>query len=362
VIDALRGAPRDFFGYTLWPPATRVLRELGVLDELVNLGCRLDAFRWYDDRLREKVSLDLARVAEPGGFIGILPSRIHAVLGSAAERLGVEILGGVSDWQLTRRSASGVRVTTLGLGGKELRARVVVGCDGAESAVRRRLKMRAMRWRAPRQLVLTGIGGALPVRESHQTLGRGWSSGCLSLGDGGSWLYGISHGSPAGDPVDVVRTRARMDPIVGEAANELTAVAPFRPSSIRVATWARDGVLLLGDAAHAMLPHLGLGGSLTLEDIPVMVEVLADALRRDDVSAAALSEFQHRRAARVAYAQRVSELWALATTTALPGVGAIRDVNLRRMAARPRLLETFVSELASGRGPRLRTRLAVLLP
>ncbi|KAK6162877.1 hypothetical protein DH2020_002718 [Rehmannia glutinosa] len=33
-----------------------------------------------------------------------------------------------------------------------------------------------------------------------------------------------------------------------------------------VKTWARGRVILLGDAAHAMLPNLGQGGSMAIED------------------------------------------------------------------------------------------------
>jgi 2-polyprenyl-6-methoxyphenol hydroxylase-like FAD-dependent oxidoreductase len=362
VFDSRPGLPRDFFGYTLWPPATRVLRELGVFDELATGACTLDALRWYDSSGGQSALLDLTRISNPGDFLGTLPSRVQKTLEQAAEHNGVEILRGVSDWRLSPKAAASTHVSALGPQARELKARIVLGCDGSDSLVRRRLKLRAVRWRPPRQHILTGIGGRLPVTESHQTLGHGWSSGCLSLGEDGSWLYGIAHRPATGDPAAEVRAYTCVDPAVREAANQLTTVASFRPWSVRVPRWARDGALLMGDAAHAMLPHLGLGGSLTLEDVPVMADVVVDALARNDVSARALGEFQRLRARRVAYATRVSELWALATTAALPGVGAIRDVNLRRMTKDPGLLEHFVSELASAQTPSLRTRLSVLLP
>lgn len=363
LLDKQRGPSNDYFGYALWPPGTRVLRELGVFDELARSGAQLAALRWYDSLGAEAASLDLLRIAEPGGFLGILPSQVQVALDAACKSLGVENLRGISDWRLVAERGGGVCVSVLGPERKDLRAGIVLGCDGAESAVRRRLKLRALRWRPPRQLVLTGIGGALPVAEFHQTLGNGWSSGALSLGDTKSWLYGVSHGPPTGDPTAVVRARLRDDPMVGEAVDELHTVALFRPRSVRAWSWARDGVLLIGDAAHAMPPHLGLGGSLALEDVPVMADVVIDALARHDVSASRLREFQRRRSARIAYAQRASDLWALATTAALPGVGVVRDFNLRRMAANSRLLERFASELGcSDRRPRLRTRLGVMLP
>ncbi|MBP0662005.1 FAD-dependent monooxygenase, partial [Mycobacterium tuberculosis] len=53
-------------------------------------------------------------------------------------------------------------------------------------------------------------------------------------------------------------------------------------------------VALLGDAAHAMTPHLGQGGSQALED----AVVLGAAVRHHRDIHAALAEYEHARMAR----------------------------------------------------------------
>jgi salicylate hydroxylase len=70
--------------------------------------------------------------------------------------------------------------------------------------------------------------------------------------------------------------------------------------------WSRGNVVLLGDAAHAMLPHHGQGANQTIEDAFVLADCLAGATP-DDLGAA-LRRFQVLRRARtrkVQFASRV---------------------------------------------------------
>ena len=60
-------------------------------------------------------------------------------------------------------------------------------------------------------------------------------------------------------------------------------------------TWQRGAVCLIGDAAHAIGPHVGQGVSLALEDAFVVAACLRD---RDD-PAAAYQSFEVLRRARV---------------------------------------------------------------
>jgi salicylate hydroxylase len=65
--------------------------------------------------------------------------------------------------------------------------------------------------------------------------------------------------------------------------------------------WHTDRVVLMGDAAHAMVPHQGQGANQTIED----AIVLADCLAADDL-AAALRRYAERRRKRTARVQRWS--------------------------------------------------------
>jgi 2-polyprenyl-6-methoxyphenol hydroxylase-like FAD-dependent oxidoreductase len=72
--------------------------------------------------------------------------------------------------------------------------------------------------------------------------------------------------------------------------------------------WHRGRVVLIGDAAHAMLPHQGQGANQTIEDAVLLADLLADA-GRDGVGRA-LAHYEAVRRPRTRRVQRWSRLTA----------------------------------------------------
>jgi salicylate hydroxylase len=93
--------------------------------------------------------------------------------------------------------------------------------------------------------------------------------------------------------------------------------------------WSRGPVVLLGDAAHAMLPHQGQGANQTIEDAVVLAAELDGA---SDVLAA-LGRYARRRRVRTRQVQLMS--WAASAILHLPDGPAAQ----RRDAGLPSLLE-----------------------
>lgn len=69
-------------------------------------------------------------------------------------------------------------------------------------------------------------------------------------------------------------------------------------------TWVCGRVALAGDAAHAMLPHVGQGGNQSIEDAAALAEVLRD--RPLGEAASAFQEYDRARRERASYIQRFS--------------------------------------------------------
>ncbi|HWD03284.1 MAG TPA: FAD-dependent monooxygenase [Amycolatopsis sp.] len=88
--------------------------------------------------------------------------------------------------------------------------------------------------------------------------------------------------------------------------------------------WSAPGVVLLGDAAHAMLPHHGQGANQTIED----AAVLAGCLHRYDDVSVALKVYERLRRSRTRQVQRSS--WVTSSLLHLPDgdVAANRDRRL----------------------------------
>jgi salicylate hydroxylase len=66
--------------------------------------------------------------------------------------------------------------------------------------------------------------------------------------------------------------------------------------------WTKGRLTLLGDAAHAMLPHLGQGANQSIEDGMALATILAHADR--NTAPAALVAYEKLRRERVADVQR----------------------------------------------------------
>jgi 2-polyprenyl-6-methoxyphenol hydroxylase-like FAD-dependent oxidoreductase len=63
----------------------------------------------------------------------------------------------------------------------------------------------------------------------------------------------------------------------------------------RLERWYRDGLLCIGDAAHAMSPVGGVGINLAVQDAVAAANILAEHLRRGDLTLDHLVEVQSRR-------------------------------------------------------------------
>ncbi|WIX77061.1 FAD-dependent monooxygenase [Amycolatopsis carbonis] len=91
-----------------------------------------------------------------------------------------------------------------------------------------------------------------------------------------------------------------------------------------LARWSNDGAVLLGDAAHAMMPHHGQGANQTIED----AAVLADCQNRFEDVHTALAGYERLRRSRTCQVQRSS--WVTSALLHLPDgdAAATRDRRL----------------------------------
>ena len=107
------------------------------------------------------------------------------------------------------------------------------------------------------------------------------------------------------------------------AVVEMIAAVPQSPrwglfALAPLTTWSRGRVVLLGDAAHAMLPHHGQGANQTIEDAAVLADCLAGAADHRS----AFRRYERLRRARTRQVQRSS--WDASAALHLPDGPAAR--------------------------------------
>jgi salicylate hydroxylase len=89
--------------------------------------------------------------------------------------------------------------------------------------------------------------------------------------------------------------------------------------------WGRGRVTLLGDSAHPMLPYLGQGAAMAVEDACILAEVVA---RFPDELTVALRTYEKLRMPRATRAQIGSRQRARENHLASPWKRAVRDAQI----------------------------------
>lgn len=97
----------------------------------------------------------------------------------------------------------------------------------------------------------------------------------------------IAGGGPAGIIFGLLLARAGVDVLILEKHAEF--LRDFRGD------WYRNGLLCIGDAAHAMSPIGGVGINLAIQDAVAAANLLAELLRRGRLASKDLRLVQHRR-------------------------------------------------------------------
>jgi 2-polyprenyl-6-methoxyphenol hydroxylase-like FAD-dependent oxidoreductase len=254
-----------------------------------------------------------AEFREVGAGIGVMPNALRALewmgVADEARRLGTpRVSGGIkaSDGRwlvhlpevgqekviaMHRADLHGVLLRALPSeilfnnvevkGVEELDADLVVAADGINSRLRAELLPDAP---GPVYAGATAWRGVAPGPFDlpiSQTLGPGGEAGILPLGDGRVCWYVAT----------VASAGAELDPLELFAGwhDPLPELVRSTPDVIRtdiyqlplLPTFVRGRVALLGDAAHAMVPYLGQGACMALEDAVTLASVDGDPARYD---------------------------------------------------------------------------------
>ncbi|MEB3983572.1 FAD-dependent oxidoreductase [Mycobacterium sp. 663a-19] len=290
-------------GISIWPNALAALDRIGLGQAVRDAGGRITAgaLRWRDGSwLRRPAPERLIKaLGEP--LVVVQRSALRDILAGALAPGTVEY---------------GLSAVGLAPAGDEVRvqlsdgdARVadgVIGADGTRSVVARHLNGPL----ADRYVGYTAWRGvascAMDPELAGETLGPGVETGHVPMGADRLYWFATERApegqlSPDGELPYLQSRFARWpEPIPSMLAmtapedvlrNDLYDRTPAR-------TWARGPVVVVGDAAHPMRPHLGQGGCQGLEDAAVLGACVDQA---DDLPTAFVrfAAFRRRRVRRI---------------------------------------------------------------
>jgi 2-polyprenyl-6-methoxyphenol hydroxylase-like FAD-dependent oxidoreductase len=185
----------------------------------------------------------------------------------------------------------------------EIEADLTVGCDGRHSIVRDSANFEVVDHGAPVDVLWFRINRH--PSDPYQALGRIDYGQMLILINRNEYFQAgliVRKGTfdavkEAGIPA-FHRSLLQIAPFLGERVEDIKDWDQVKLLSVqinRLQQWYRDGLLCIGDAAHAMSPAGGVGINLAVQDAVVAANILAQPLRQKSVTQSVLAQVQQRR-------------------------------------------------------------------
>ncbi len=307
---------RDFRGDTVHPSTLELMYELGLLDEFLRLHHqKLDHLTaQIGDELVRLV--DLSHLPTRCKFIALMPQwDFLDFLAKQARRYAnfdLRLCAEATELLAESGRVVGVRARTSE-GELVVSSDLLVGCDGRHSAVRQRSGLRSVEYGAPIDVLWFRVSRR--ESDASETFGHADTGSLmimLNRGDYWQCAYVIPKGG-----IDRIRTagiqafRAKvlgLSPFLDDRIDELGSFDDVRLLSVhvdRLQKWWLPGLLLIGDAAHAMSPIGGVGINLAVQDAVAAANRLATPLRAGRVTSEDLQAIQRRRAWPAHLTQRV---------------------------------------------------------
>lgn len=266
--------------------ATVALRSLGIELAAERHGQVYDALHLLTATGKPIRTVPFAHLADRYGAPNVaihradLQRALLAVAGPVPVTLGAAATG-------YRVDGTGVRVDFAD--GRSAHGDVLVGADGFGSAVRGQFAGPAparepgyVCWLATPTFAHPRV---TPGYTAHYW-GRGQRFGLIDLGAGRAYWWGTRN-MPAAEARDWRGGKADIQRAYAGWADEVVAAIDATPADAILsvpardrpftARWGEGPVTLLGDAAHPMLPSLGQGAAMAIEDAVVLAHRLASA-------------------------------------------------------------------------------------
>jgi salicylate hydroxylase len=322
----------------LSPNALKALRALGLESEILEMGCQADhqvLRNWYSGRVISRQPL--RALAERFGASFVQVHRVD-LLGVLARALPEDCVRFA-----TRCTSAGSEESVAHASfadGSQIEADAIIGADGIHSVVRGSLfGAEAPRftgcicWRglARADTVPPGLGSSDTTlwmgphgHVVHYPVRRGELVNIVAHFDSDEWT--AESWTAEGDRAELMQTYARWNPSLlqlFECGERYYKWALYDRDPLE--RWSVGRVTLLGDAAHAMLPYLGQGACMALEDACILAAAIAAT--PDDV-AGALRRYEAARIPRTLRAQQGSRARARENHLSSPWAQWRRDIQL----------------------------------
>jgi 2-polyprenyl-6-methoxyphenol hydroxylase-like FAD-dependent oxidoreductase len=297
---------RDFRGDTVHPSTLEVVHELGWLDDFLSrphqkisqVGGQVSG---------QRVTLaDFSHLPVRAPFIALMPQWdfLDFLADHGRTYAGFDLRMQAEAVSLVEENGRIVGlVAETPSGPLEIRADVTVGADGRHSIVRERAGLQVEHVGAPIDVLWMRLSKR--GDDPSMILGNiaaGHIFVMLDRGDYWQCAFVIPKGGHeavrAAGLEQFRRTLLDTAPFLGDRVNELQDWDQIKLLTVlidRLREWYRDGLLCIGDAAHAMSPVGGVGINLAIQDAVAAANILTGPLKTGRLVVEDLRAVQRRR-------------------------------------------------------------------
>ncbi len=307
VLEKHKDFLRDFRGDTIHPSTLRLMEELGWLADFLRLPHQQTKSIYAQFGGQRFEMANFSHLPITTKFIALMPQwdyqNFLAEKGSAYPKFKLEMNAEATGLVFDGDRVAGVKVETPE-GGKTIHADLVVAADGRSSVLRGAAGLVSENFGAPMDVMWFRLP-RLPT-DTEETQGRfdaGHIFVMLQRGDYWQCAYVIPKGGDAkvrAAGIDAFRKSVgKLLPFEAARANEIADWDHVKLLTVavdRLKTWARPGLLCIGDAAHAMSPVGGVGINLAIQDAVAAANLLWQPLKAGQLTFEDLEAVQARRA------------------------------------------------------------------
>src|SRR6266536_1499508 len=297
---------RDFRGDTIHPSTLELMHELGLLDEFLKLPHQeVPQLKGIFNGHLVPMT-DFSRLPTHCKFIAFMPQwdflNFFAAKAKRFPSFVIRMEHEVVDLIFDQERVAGVRAKTPD-GDRDFRADLVIGADGRHALTHTRAG-----------LDIEELGVPIDVLWMHISKREGDPEQLFGFFRHGKLLVLINRDDyyqagfviPKGGIEEIKQRGLRalhddivaLAPFLKERITELDDWSKIKLLTVqinRLRKWCCEGLLCIGDSAHAMSPAGGVGINLALQDAVATANLLAEKLQRGPVHVGDLRKVQGRR-------------------------------------------------------------------